>query len=156
MPDEWHVTEVTDSTDDSGQIDAWEITIARPADEVSVAVWLPKMAIEDTAVAHGLTSTDEAIDVILHQAVMPVYEPGEAGPNPWRMSGEQARAQVLGRVERCKATHATVAAAVPKGRAAARSAVDVLAPLRAYVRIDPVKVAAARLEQQRVLLTNGD
>ncbi|MEV1168625.1 hypothetical protein [Nonomuraea sp. NPDC049784] len=156
MPDDWQVTEVTDTADDSGQVEAWEITLTRPGDGVTVAVFLPKMAIESTAVACGLTSTDEAIDVLMHRAVHPIYEPNLAETNPWQLSGEQARAAVLERVEQCKRDHATVATAVPKGRiAAARAAADVLAPLRSHTRIDPVKSAAARLEHQRALLKAG-
>ncbi|WP_214317035.1 hypothetical protein [Nonomuraea sediminis] len=156
MPDDWQVTEVIDTSDDSGQVEAWEITLTRPADGVTVAMFLPKMAIEHTAVACGLTSADEAIDVLLHRAVHPIYEPNLRETNPWQISGEDARAAALERVERCKRDHATVAAAVPKGRmAAARKVADVLAPLRSHVRIDRVKVATARLEQQRALRQAG-
>ncbi|WP_433355646.1 hypothetical protein ACQP25_17305 [Microtetraspora malaysiensis] len=152
MPDDWQVTEVTDTADESGQIEAWEITLTRPADGVTLAMFLPKVAIEATAVACGLTSTDEAIDVLLHRAVHPIYEPNLPESNPWQMSGEEARAAVLERVERCKRDHAAVATAAPKGRtAAARKAADVLTPLRS-VRIDPVTCATVRLEQQRALL----
>ncbi|MEU7911306.1 hypothetical protein [Microbispora bryophytorum] len=155
MPDTWQVTEVTDTADESGQIEAWEVRLARPADGVTLAMWLPKMAIENTAVACGLTSADEVIDVLLHRAVHPIYEPDLPDVTPWQMTGEEARAAVLERVERCKRDHATVAAAATKGRtAAARKAGDVLAPLRA-VRIDPVRCAAARLQQQRALLRAG-
>ncbi|MFG3438320.1 hypothetical protein ACGF0J_13845 [Nonomuraea sp. NPDC047897] len=156
MPDGWHVSEVTDTADESGQIEAWEITLARPSDGATVAVFLPKMAIESTAVAHGLTSTDEVIDVLMHRAVHPIYEPNLPEINPWRRTGEEARAAALERAERCKRDHATVATAAPKRRtSAARAAADVLAPLRSHVRIDPVKAAAARLEQQRALLRAG-
>ncbi|GAA5046611.1 hypothetical protein HNP84_009758 [Thermocatellispora tengchongensis] len=156
MPDQWQVTQVIETGDTSGRIEAWEITISRPADGESVSLWLPKMAIENTAVAYGLTSADEAIDVILHQTMLPIYAPDDQEPNPWQVAGEQARATVLERVERCKRDHATVTTAVPKGRtSAARKAADVLAPLRSHVRIDSVKCAAARLEQQRALLRAG-
>ncbi|NRQ31271.1 hypothetical protein HII36_05390 [Nonomuraea sp. NN258] len=156
MPDAWQVTEVTDTADESGRIDAWEIMLTRASDGVTVGVFLPKVAIESTAVACGLASTDEVIDVLMHRAVHPVYEPNLPETNPWQMPGEEARAAVLERVERCRRDHATVATAVPKARtAAARKAADVLAPLRSYVRIDPVKAAATRLEQQRALLQTG-
>ncbi|MGI5292641.1 hypothetical protein ACQEVF_58870 [Nonomuraea polychroma] len=156
MPDQWQVTRIIESSDTSGQIEAWEITIIRPADEESVSLWLPKMAIENTAVAYGLTSTDEAIDVILHYTLLPIYDPHDQEPDPWPVTGEQARAAALKRLERCKRDHATVATAVPEGRtAAARAAADVLAPLRSHVRIDPVTVAAARLEHQRAFLRAG-
>ncbi|MEV0379815.1 hypothetical protein [Nonomuraea sp. NPDC050643] len=143
MPDDWQVTEVTDTADDSGRVEAWEITLTRAADGVTVGVFLPKVAIESTAVACGLVSTDEAIDVLMHRAVHPIYEPNLPEANPWQLSGEQARAAVLERVERCKRDHATVVTAAPK----ARTAADVLAPLRA-ARIDPVKAAATRLERR--------
>ncbi|MEU1880831.1 hypothetical protein ABZ470_26290 [Streptosporangium sp. NPDC020072] len=153
MPDDWQVTEVIDTADESGRIEAWEITLTRAADDVTVAVFLPKAAIESTAVACGLTSTDEVIDVLMHRAVHPIYEPTLLEGNPWQMSGEQARAAVLERVERCKRNHATVTTAAPKARTAvARKAADVLDPLRSHVGIDPVKTAATRLEQQRALL----
>jgi hypothetical protein len=156
VPDNWLVTEVTDTADDSGQIEAWEITLTRLTDGVSVVVFLPKVAIESTAVAYGLTSTDEAIDVLMHRAVHPVYEPNLPETNPWRLTGEQARAAVLEVAERCKRDHATVATDVPKARtAAARAAADPLSPLRGHVRIDPVKAAAARLEHQRAFLRAG-
>ncbi|MEV4472798.1 hypothetical protein [Nonomuraea sp. NPDC049504] len=152
MPDDWQVTEVTDTADESGRIEAWEITLIRASDGASVAMFLPKMAIEATAVAYGLASTDEAIDVLMHRAVHPVYEPNLPETSPWQMPGEEARAAVLERIERCKRDHATVATAAPKARtAAARRAADVLAPLRA-VRIDPVKAAAARLQYQQSAL----
>ncbi|GAA2895611.1 hypothetical protein [Nonomuraea rubra] len=153
VPDDWQVTEVTDTADESGRVEAWEITLTRAADGVTVGVFLPKMAIESTAVACALTSTDEVIDVLMHRAVHPIYEPSLPETNPWQLSGEQARAAVLERVERCKRDHATVTTAVPKARtAAARKAADVLAPLKSHVRIDPVKAAATRLEHQRALL----
>jgi hypothetical protein len=156
VPDDWQVTEVTDTADDSGQIEAWEITLTRSSDGVTVAAFLPKMAIESTAVACGLASTDEAIDVLLHRAVHPIYEPNHPEINPWQLSGEQARAEVLQRLERCRLNHATVATAVPKARtAAARKAADVLSSLRSHVRIDPVKTATARLEHQRAFLRTG-
>ncbi|GAA4945881.1 hypothetical protein HD597_006739 [Nonomuraea thailandensis] len=155
MPDEWQVTEVTDTADESGRVEAWEITLTRATDGVTVGLFLPKVAIESTAVACALASTDEAIDVLMHRAVHPIYEPNLPETNPWQLSGEQARAAVLERVERCKRDHATVTTAVLKARtAAARKAADVLAPLRG-VRIDPVKAAATRLEQQRALLLAG-
>ncbi|MFD8529405.1 hypothetical protein ACFV0L_18495 [Streptosporangium canum] len=157
MPDEWQVTEVIDTADESGKIEAWEVTLTRPADGVTLAMFLPKVAIESTAVACGLTSTAEVIDVLMHRAVHPIYEPNLPESNPWHMSGEEARAAALERAERCKRDHATVATAVPKARtAAARKAADVLAPLRSHVRIDPVKAAAVRLEQQRALLHAGE
>ncbi len=116
MPDRWQVTAVSDTTDRSGRIEAWEITLTRQFDDVAVSVWLPKMTIENTAVAYGLTSTDEALDVILHQMVLPIYEPDEVEPNPWYVSGKEARNAVLERVERCKRDYATVATAVQKQR----------------------------------------
>ncbi|MBT2234747.1 hypothetical protein [Nonomuraea sp. NEAU-A123] len=156
MPDSWKVTEVINTADESGRIEAWEITLTRVADGVTVGVFLPKVAIESAAVACGLASTDEAIDMLMHRAVHPIYEPNLPEPNPWQMSADEARAAVLERVERCKRDHATVETTVPKARtAAARKAADVLAPLRSHVRIDPVKVAAVRLEQQRALLQSG-
>ncbi|MFB4284841.1 hypothetical protein ACBJ59_56905 [Nonomuraea sp. MTCD27] len=156
MPDEWQVTEVTDTADESGRIEAWEITLTRAADGVTVGVFLPKVAIESTAVACGLASTDEAIDVLMHRAVHPIYEPNLPETSPWHVSAEQARADVLERVERCKRDHAIVATAVPKARtSAARKAADVLDSLRSHVRIDPVKAATVRLEQQRALLQAG-
>lgn len=155
VPDAWQVTDVSDTADESGQVEAWEITLTRAVDGVTVGVFLPKMAIESTAVACGLTSTDEVIDVLMHRSVHPIYEPNLSEVSPWQMSAEEARAAVLERVERCRRDHAEVATAVPKGRTAAgRKAADVLAPLRA-VRIDPVKAAAARLEQQRAFQRAG-
>lgn len=64
-----------DSADRGGRIEAWQMTLTWQADGVSMTVWLPKMAIENTAVAYGLTSTAETLDVILHQSVLPIYEP---------------------------------------------------------------------------------
>ncbi|TMR90382.1 hypothetical protein [Nonomuraea basaltis] len=155
MPDGWHVSEVTDTADESGQIEAWEITLARPSDGATVAVFLPKVAIESTAVAHGLTSTDEVIEVLMHRAVHPIYEPNLPEVNPWRMTGDEARAAALERVERCKRDHATVETTVKGRTAAARAAADPLSPLRSHVRIDPVNAAAARLEHQRAFLRVG-
>ncbi|MFI6497186.1 hypothetical protein [Nonomuraea typhae] len=152
MPDDWQVTEVTDTADESGRIEAWEITLTRATDGVTVGLFLPKVAIESTAVACALASTDEAIDVLMHRAIHPIYEPNLAEANPWELSGEQARAAALERVERCKRDHATVTTAVSKARtAAARKVADVLAPLRSHLQIDPVKAAATRLEHQRLL-----
>ncbi|MEU7891685.1 hypothetical protein AB0B45_02345 [Nonomuraea sp. NPDC049152] len=158
MPDQWQVTDVRDSADRSGRIEAWQMTLTNQTDGVSMTVWLPKMAIENTAVAYGLTSAEEVLDVILHQSVLPIYEPdvGEREPGPWGVTGEEARAAVLEQVERCKRDHAVVAAAVPKARtAAARAAADVLAPLRSHTQIDPVKAATARLQYQRAAMRAG-
>ncbi|MER6171369.1 hypothetical protein [Streptosporangium sp. NPDC001681] len=146
MPDQWQVTDVIETTDNSGKIPAWEVTLTRLADEVSLVMFLPKMAIENAAVTYGLTSADEAIDVIMHQAVLSIYEPDTTEANPWQVSAEQAHAQVAEQVKRCKREHAAVKVAAPARRAAARSAPDVLAPLRGHVRIDPVRCAALRLE----------
>jgi hypothetical protein len=50
--------------------------------------------------------------------VFPIYAPEEAEASPWQVTGEQARAAVLGRVERCKRDHGTGATEVPKARTA--------------------------------------
>ncbi|WP_345486112.1 hypothetical protein, partial [Planotetraspora phitsanulokensis] len=123
MPDQWQVTDVTETTDNSGQIEAWEMRITRDSDDTSIVLWLPKTAIESAAVAYGLTSTDEAIDVLLHQTVLPVYDQA-AEVNPWTVSGEQARAAVMERVGRCRRDHATVETAAPAKSSARRGVVD--------------------------------
>ncbi|MFI6886748.1 hypothetical protein [Streptosporangium canum] len=149
VPDQWRVTEVIDTADTSGEIEAWQVTLTRSADDTSVVIFLPKTQIESTAVAYGLTSTDEAIDVIMHQTVRSIYEPNAAEANPWQASGEQARVQVVEQVERFKHERAAIEVAAPAQRAAARSVPDVLAPLREHVRIDPVRCAALRSETTR-------
>ncbi|WP_424533624.1 hypothetical protein ACOZ38_25145 [Sphaerisporangium viridialbum] len=156
MPDQWQVTEVIETTDRSGKVEAWQVTLTRASDDTSLVLFLPKTAIEDAAVTYGLSTTDEAIDVILHQTVLSIYEPEQEQANPWQASGEQARAAVVDRVERCKREYATVETDAPRGRtAAARAAGDALAPLRGHVRVDPVRIATSRLEFQRALASRG-
>ncbi|WP_440100018.1 hypothetical protein [Streptosporangium sp. H16] len=146
MPDQWKVTGVIETADNSGRIPAWEVTLTRLSDDVSLVMFLPQVAIENAAVTYGLQSTDEAISVILHQTVLPLYEPEAVEANPWQVSAEQARAQVVERIEHCQREHATVEMAAPARRAAGRSAPDVLTPLREHVRVDPMRCAALRLE----------
>ncbi|MFD1938857.1 MULTISPECIES: hypothetical protein [Nonomuraea] len=57
------------------------MALIRPANGLSMSVWLPKTAIE----AYGPASPEqEALNVILRRSVLPIYEPDQAEPNHGR------------------------------------------------------------------------
>lgn len=154
---QWRITQVREVS--SPGEDAWLITY-EPVDgdpSSGFASYVPKEAIEVRAAEYGLATVDEALDVILHAALLaPAHAAGELDmPAPGLLDVEAARAQVTEQLAICKERYGTITAAAA-GAARAAKAADPLQVIRDQTRIDPIKTAAIRMEIDRFRLSNRE
>ncbi|MFC7641430.1 hypothetical protein ACFQX6_10915 [Streptosporangium lutulentum] len=110
---QWRITQVREVS--SPGEDAWLITY-EPVDgdpSSGFASYVPKEAIEVRAAEYGLATVDEALDVILHAALLaPAHAAGELDmPAPGLLDVEAARAQVTEQLAICKERYGTITAA---------------------------------------------
>ncbi|GGO63221.1 hypothetical protein [Nonomuraea cavernae] len=156
MPvEQWRITEVREVI--SPGEDAWLITY-EPVDgdpDAGFVSYVPKEAVEVRAAEYGLTSADEALDVILHAPLLAhAHAAGELDmPSPALVDVATARAQVAEQLATCKAKYGVVTtAAAGTGRAATTA--DPLQVIRDRTRIDPVRSATIRMEMDRYRLAH--
>ncbi|MEV0149675.1 MULTISPECIES: hypothetical protein [unclassified Nonomuraea] len=152
---QWRITEVREVS--SPGEDAWLITY-EPVDGdpgAAFVSYVPKEAVEVRAAEYGLTSVDEALDVILHAPLLaPAHAAGElVMPSPALVDVETARAQAAEQLATCRAKYGVVTTAVAGAGRAAKAA-DPLKVIREQIRIDPVRAATIRMEMDRYRLAH--
>ncbi|WP_433426370.1 hypothetical protein ACQP1V_42770 (plasmid) [Microtetraspora malaysiensis] len=160
---EWVVTSVEDTCDVSGRVPLWVITYQVPEDVMPggrLVKYVPKIAIENRAVVYGLSSVDEALDVLLYESALSVHQADAAMGSPMLMDAVSARDMIREQIDTCREQWVNVSIA-QEGTGSGRKArtlvaSDVCQKIRDAVRIDPVVVAAARLEMSRELLREGN
>lgn len=154
---QWRITEVREVS--SPGEDAWLITY-EPVDGdpgAAFVSYVPKEAVEVRAAEYGLTSVEEALDVILHAPLLaPAHAAGKLEmPSPALLDVEAARAQVVEQLATCKARYGVVTTAAAGAGRSAKAAADPLQVIRDQTRIDPVRSATIRMEMDRYRLAHA-
>ncbi|MGW4639542.1 hypothetical protein ACWEN6_13490 [Sphaerisporangium sp. NPDC004334] len=154
MPDQWVVTGVEETTDATGRIPLWMIVYqvppeASPDGELRYVV--PREVIDFRAAEYGLTTVEEVLDLLVWEPLLGIAQ--AAGdldmPAAPLLDPAAARAQIAGQIEACKDRHGTVRVGATAGAARAAKAADPLHAIRQATRIDPIRVAALRVELDR-------
>ncbi|MFI6909644.1 hypothetical protein ACIBKY_50875 [Nonomuraea sp. NPDC050394] len=120
------------------------------------AASIPKEAFEHRMAEHGLQTLDEAIDALLYAPLLSWMAAAGDADGQVLLEGEagQARERLLGQIAACKERYGELVTTAAAARG--RRAVDPLAAIRKSTRIDPVRVAALRMEIDRFLVAQDE
>ncbi|RJL21118.1 hypothetical protein [Bailinhaonella thermotolerans] len=162
----WEVTGVEAIDDARASMPFWVIVYHVPESVMPgghLDCFVPKEAVDNRAVEYGLTDLDQVLRIIIWEPVLRHYQQraGLAPPTPALSDAAAARAAFDAQVAAVTDTYATVTVAgasrtAGAGRTGARRTADALQPIRDATVLDPILLAARRLDFDRQRLARRE